>query len=256
MNYRIRPVGLGREDIFQISDACRDILYICRWYRRRLYEQGIKQRVANLAKVYGLDRIDVIPKGIFIDCGANVGELGLWARDENLDYVPFEPEILEAECCDLNNFDGRAKTRRYALWNESKVTDFYSKPESADSSIIEMAEPTRQARVNAVRLDTALDTNQLSSVSGTTILKVEAEGAEPEVLEGAAGVLPYIDWVAVDCSPERGTERANTLVETNGLMYEYGFQLCWAQVFGRVTALYRNVKCGPWQPKRHPKLIE
>ena len=38
------------------------------------------------------------------------------------------------------------------------------------------------------------------------LLKVEAEGAEPEVLLGTAKILKRIEFISVDCGPERGLE--------------------------------------------------
>ncbi len=71
------------------------------------------------------------------------------------------------------------------------------------------------------------------------VLKVEGEGAEPEILEGATGLLPFIDYVTVDCGPERGRQEAHTFVEVNALLVEAGFRLL---QFGipRTTGLYRN----------------
>ena len=81
----------------------------------------------------------------------------------------------------------------------------------------------------------------LPDVPGTVILKIEAEGAEPEVLEGAADTLASIDWVTIDCGHERGVSKAHTFVETNVLMQDLGFRLHRAQ-FKRITALYRNTR--------------
>ena len=174
--------------------------------------------------------------GILIDCGANIGELGLWALARGMEYVAFEPEPLEARCIDLNVYGGHPRAINKALWNSNTSIEFFSKPEDADSSIIEMDGAQGQMRVEAVRLDTAID---LKGCTGPVILKLDGEGAEPEILEGATGVLPSIDFVTMDCGFERGREKSHTFVETNVLLVEAGFRL--QQVgFGRVVALYRN----------------
>ncbi len=240
---RIRPVWSPNEGVFQLTDAAGKTIYVCRSWHRRLYYRGIMRRINYLANIYGLDRIDVTPNGVFIDCGANIGELGIWARAHGLDYVAFEPELPEAICCDLNNFDGNSETRRSALWKESTTIRFYSSPETADSSIIEVAGEFCRVEVDAVTLDSALDASQLSNVQGTVIFKLEAEGAEPEVLEGATKTLTEVDWVAIDCGYERGPNKEHTVVETNTFMYDQGFRLCYAELNSRrITALYRNTK--------------
>lgn len=232
--HRISPVGEGR--VF-LADDGESKVFFCRRRRGNQFKRGVMMHVDQLAREYHLDRIDVVPGGVFIDCGANIGELGIWARERGLDYIAFEPEGLEAHCCDLNNFDGHAETRREALWKETAMIPLYSKPESGDSSLIDMGDAIRN-RIQAMALDDAVN---LSDIPGTVILKIEAEGAEPEVLEGAASTLASIDWVTIDCGHERGISKAHTFVETNVLMQDLGFRLHLAH-FKRITALYRNTR--------------
>ena len=173
--YRIRPADPSGMGVFQLTDRTGETIHICRLGRRRLYRRGVMRRVNDLARAYCLDELSVTPGGIFIDCGANVGEMGFWARARGLEYVAFEPELPEAICCDLNNFGGSPQTRRSALWKEATKLPLYSKPESASSSLIEVGGETRQVEVSAVTLDSAIDLSQLSEDSGTIIFKVEAE---------------------------------------------------------------------------------
>jgi hypothetical protein len=42
------------------------------------------------------------------------------------------------------------------------------------------------------------------------LFKVEAEGAEPEVLLGATKILKKIKFISVDCGPERGLKLEKT----------------------------------------------
>lgn len=191
-----------------------------------------------VARQYGLDRISAVRGGVFVDCGANVGEFGLWARSRGMRYFAFEPEETEARCCDLNNYGGERKTFRTALWNATATLEFHMKPDTADSSLISWGGDSLVKKVQAERLDAVLSATDLAG--GPNVLKVEAEGAEPEVLAGASGVLRHFDYVAVDCGPERGPERRHTFVETSSLLIEAGFRPMSAD-FDRVTVLYRNV---------------
>ena len=238
---RLHIEAAGSPGIVQLTDRQGQIIHICRLGRVRRFRPGIMQSVSYLAREYCLDAIDLEPGGVFIDCGANIGELGLWAQSRGFSYIPFEPEEREAICCDLNNFAGRPETRRSALWKETARLPFFSKPESADSSLIEIAEGYQRTEIEAATLDSLLDLEQLSSASGPVIFKVEAEGAEPEVLQGAANILPAVDWVTIDCGYERGVERDHTFVETNTFMQDHGFRLRQAK-FERVIALYRNMR--------------
>ncbi|SPH24770.1 hypothetical protein DEA8626_03807 [Defluviimonas aquaemixtae] len=232
---RIAPVP-GEDSALHVARTGAEEIHICRRGRHNRYKRGITAGVDALAADYHLNRIDTLRDGLFIDCGANVGELGLWARARGHGYVAFEPEALEARCCDLNNFGGEARTIRKALWKEETTLRFYTKPESADSSVLAGHGMEDFVEIAATTFDAAVD---LSSVTGPVIFKLEAEGAEPEVLEGARNSLDRIDWVAVDCGYERGPAKAHTFVETNTFLQDHGFRLEAAQ-FRRVTALYRR----------------
>lgn len=237
--YRIFPAG--EEGIILADDGeaqiCFRLLRRGNKHKHNKYKYGIMQHVARLVREYHLDQIDVVPGGVFIDCGANIGELGFWARRHGLDYIPFEPEVLESRCCDLNNFGGRSGTRRLALWNDTTRLAFYSKPDREDSSLIDPGGNTVRTQVSADTLD---NTVNIAGVSGTVILKIEAEGAEPEVLEGARRTLAQIDWVTVDCGYERGKAQSHTFMETNRFLLDAGFRLQSVE-FHRVAALYRNM---------------
>lgn len=56
-------------------------------------------------------------------------------------------------------------------------------------------------------------------------LKVEAEGAELEVLEGAGDMLRSIDWIAADLGFERGLEQRATAPEVIPFLLDNGFRL-------------------------------
>jgi FkbM family methyltransferase len=183
-----------------------------------------------------LHRVDPNTRGAFIDCGANVGELGAFCKARGLDYHPFEPEQLEADCCDRNNFDGQKKTNRLALWNEETTLKFYSKPDNGDSSVIEPDQFTSVKEVPTTTVDSYCRKNGIKEIA---VLKIEAEGAEPEILSGAKEALGFSSYVTVDCGFERGVSKASTVVEVVNILTQNGFELVdWDP--GRVTFLFRN----------------
>lgn len=227
-------IRAGDNGIF-LADTQDGILNFCRISRYRRYSNGINVILSRLAREYHLDKID-IRNGTLIDCGANIGELGIWAKQQNMDYYAFEPEDLEANCCDQNNFNGNSSTQRVALWNKNTKLKFYRKPDSADSSLFDPGEGTTETEIDARRLDELIDTDKLKR---PIVLKIEAEGAEPEVLEGCSKIAPHIDYITVDCGPERGKEKDYTFVDVNNILNSYGFKIKNAQ-FKRVTFLYEN----------------
>ena len=234
-NLRVKPV---RPDGLYQADDGSDAITLCRRGRHKRYKHGVATGLDRLSRQYHLDTLggkNIKPGGVFIDCGANIGELGYWAKSNGLGYVAIEPEKLEADCCDLNNYDGKPETHRLALWKEDTTLEFFSMPETADSSVFDMGSNIK-IEIPAVALDNLVD---LSGSKGTNIFKLEAEGAEPEVLEGAVKTLEKVDYVAVDCGYERGKEQTHTFIEVNQFLTQRGFEPIEAD-FHRVTLLYRN----------------
>lgn len=217
------------------TDKKGDEVFFARLNRHNRYKRGVMVGIDMLAEQYSLDQIVPDKGGLLIDCGANIGELAVWARKNSLKYIGFEPEKNESKCVDLNA-DDDAKVYRKALWNENDRLVMHSMPNSGDSSVFDMGGAEGSFEIDAVRLDSVVSLNQ---VEGVVILKVEAEGAEPEVLEGALGILQRVDYVTVDCGPERGKNQDYTFMDVNRTLVEQGFNLCVVK-FDRVTALYYN----------------
>ena len=79
--FRVRPIRVAMENasMYTVSDDEMQI-NICRPGRYSRYKRGIKRGIDALASDYHLDRLEGLDGGTFIDCGANVGELGIWAH--------------------------------------------------------------------------------------------------------------------------------------------------------------------------------
>ena len=69
--------------------------------------------------------------------------------------------------------------------------------------------------------------------------KIEAEGAEPEVLDGAQAVLHLIDYIAVDCGFERGAKNEATFYACNKILSLHGFEIIDADLH-RNSFLYKR----------------
>ena len=236
--FRGRPIRVTTQNAphYTVSDSEMQI-WICRPGRYNRYKRGIKRGIDALASDYHLDILDGLDGGTFIDCGANVGELGIWAKSRNMEYMAFEPEHLEADCCDQNNYAGKALTIRKALWKETTTLEFFHKANTADSSALSLGDYNKKTLVPAISLDDHLD---LSKLSHPVILKLEAEGAEPEVLQGAEKFVAVADYVTVDCGYERGVSQDHTFIEVNDFLTRNGYRAVAAQFRGRVTVLYKN----------------
>ena len=205
--------------------------------RTPFYKSSISGRLKSLLKDYMLDGMDIPPNATIIDCGANIGEVGMGLRlkSETISYHAFEPSEQEHRLCRLNNPQGTCN--RAALWKNTETLTFYSKTASADSSAIEMNGFDAIVKVDAITLD---DYCRRENIDDIFLLKLEAEGAEPEVLEGATAILPKIHYITADCGFERGKEKASTAPEVVNFLLRHGFEMVGIRP-ERTTILFRNV---------------
>lgn len=59
-----------------------------------------------------------------------------------------------------------------------------------------------------------------NSLDKIKILKIEGEGAEPDILQGAASILDRLEYICVDCGPERGLAKDSTLPDFKGFQVQ------------------------------------
>lgn len=196
-------------------------------------KRGIRRRTEILRDTYFLDRIEFSPGDLVVDCGANVGELKYCFLVAGLavEYVGIEPAPLEFECLKENVAPSEAINA--GLWHEDGELEFFLSSQMADSSLIEPASYDRVVRVPVKRLDTLLPDRRIK------LLKLEAEGAEPEAIRGCEGILEHIEYVSADVGWERGAQASSTMPAVTNYLLARGFEL--VEVGRqRLTALYRN----------------
>lgn len=196
-------------------------------------KRGIVRRTEILGETYFLPLIDFHPGDVVVDCGANVGELKYWFLEHGLDvrYIGIEPSPLEFRCLKSNVAPSEA--HNVGLWDSSGELDFFVSSQMADSSLIEPPAYDEIIRVPTRRLDELLPDQPIR------LLKLEAEGAEPEAIAGCEGLLDRIDFISADLGFERGTEQTSTLAEVTNFLLARGFELV-ANGSKRLTVLYRR----------------
>jgi FkbM family methyltransferase len=210
-----------------------------KFYHRRqakmAYEHGIKARAYKLAREYFLDTIEFFEGDLIIDCGANVGDVKLFFDFEKKDvrYIGIEPSPKEFEC--LADNVGKSNAMNYGLWKEDSTLDFYVASERADSSLIEPPHFDEVICVETKRLD-----NLFKNIGPIKLLKLEAEGAEPEIIQGASGILRNIRYISADLGAERGLRQEFTVEDVTNFLLSNGFRLI-AMSHVRVCALYENL---------------
>ena len=71
------------------------------------------------------------------------------------------------------------------------------------------------------------------------LFKLEAEGAEPEILLGCEPILHNIEYISADVGFERGIKQKSTLPEVNNFLMKNGFELV-KNGRSRIVCLYKN----------------
>ena len=199
------------------------------------YEKGIVDRGQTLGLTYHLNYIDFSDGDLVVDVGANVGDIYIYfeALGINVEYVGFEPSPREFECLSKNI--GSQVAHNLGLWSSNSSLTFFIESATGDSSFIEPPNYSSILTVPAVRLDEFLKQNP----HRIRLLKLEAEGAEPEVLMGFEEGLHRCDYISADLGHERGTEEESTLPAVTNFLAERGFHMV-AIGRSRLTALFKN----------------
>lgn len=189
--------------------------------RRRLRKllAGVEVRPSRLAVEYRLSDELLRPGDLVVDCGAHVGELGLWARELGASYYGFEPDPAARRAMIANM--GASACDDRALSNRSGRAELNMATSTGDSTLVSSASVGSEGViVECVTLDEAMERRGMPNIR---VLKVEAEGWEPEVLAGATRTLPNCKYVAVDAGPERAGE--STVAEVTNQLYAAGFRM-------------------------------
>jgi FkbM family methyltransferase len=199
-------------------------------------KRGIVRRTEILGVTYFLPLIDFKPGDVVVDCGANVGELKYYFLENDLavEYIGIEPSPLEYRCLEENT--APSATYNVGLWDSDGTLDFYVSSQMADSSLIEPPDYDEVISVPTRRLDSLLNHDAIK------LLKLEAEGAEPEAIAGSEGLLDRIEYISADLGFERGIGQTSTLGAVTNFLLKRGFEIV-ANGKKRLTVLYRNTKC-------------
>lgn len=220
------PVRLSYDDargLFGVSEGEAHI-WVARRARLAFHERGLGARRATLMREYLVPQGLVRPGDLVVDCGANIGEFALACAAEGATVLAFEPDPREfaALVANAETMPG-IQPFHCALWNAAGTLPFFDKNDTGDSSLIDPGGSEGAIMVDTVRLD-SIDALP-AAPHRIRLLKVEAEGGEPEVLEGCGDLLARTDYVAADLGPERGIDRRNTVSEVVEFLQQRDFRM-------------------------------
>lgn len=185
-----------------LSDTSKsNKLYYARFSRIYYYSMGIYARIDHLLEEYLVKNIslDIDKNDVIVDIGANIGEfsLGINKLLKNQNIISIEPDPTEFAVLQKNlNVLKSIKIYNYALSNKNSHMTFYLNNNSGDSSLDNKSE-------NKIIVKTKTLDHLLKYEKSIGLIKLEAEGHEPEVLEGSLEILKKTKYITVDVGPER-----------------------------------------------------
>ena len=185
------------------------------------FKKGVQKRGEKLGNEYLLNLINFKNDDIIIDIGANTGDLHIYLSsiNQNLNYFGFEPAKIEFICLN-SNINDKGESINFAAGNRNEEILFYYKPETGDSSIVKMNNYQESYLIKTVRLD---DWILEKKFRGIKLLKLEAEGFEPEIIQGLVNSLKIIEYISADLGPERGENYENTVPDVINELFKNNF---------------------------------
>ncbi len=197
-----------------------------------------KQKFNSILEAYCINNLDLNSGDTVVDCGANVGEIYLALLEKNImvNYYGFEPDKATFKCLSLNtrNKDSQENDQVFNIGlsdsNESKK--LYLDNDGGNTSLIDFG-TDKSILVECKTLDSFKIKEKIK------LLKVDAEGFEPEVLNGSVLTLKKTEYVSIDFGAERGLNQDTTVVQVNEFLYENNFSLCGFSQH-RLVGLYKN----------------
>jgi len=202
------------------------------------YARSLMKRGKILSESYCLQNISFNDDDIIIDCGANYGDLYISLRDriKESNYFAIEPGPVEYRCLKSSLPD--AQVLNLGLSDTDGELDFYLCSKSGDSSLLEPKNYTEVIKVQVKTMDSIMRDLNLSKCK---LFKLEAEGWEPEILDGAHEFIKICDYIAVDGGRERGVAAEATLHTATNYLIKRGFKM--VEIYGpSYRALYQKVK--------------
>ena len=212
--------------LFEVSEGTHRI-FLAKRPRVARVIWSLTSRFEELYKGYGLHKVRGLEAGLVLDVGANVGETSLLFRQLGATVHSFEPDPSEFVCLEANA-DELIYPHQIALWDETGSATLFLANATGDTSLLLPVESESAITVSTVTLDDWAE-EHLSDGQIVDLLKLEAEGAEPEILRGAEKLLGRIRYITADVGFERPGEGGldSTLPAAANYLLKKGFSILW-----------------------------
>jgi len=191
-----------------------------------------KFSMTSYRMVSSLMRQRVAPKTI-IDVGANVGQFAVACAKifPGVAVHSFEPLPHCLKQLDRNVARLGVRVYPVALGEHAGEVTIHVNSHSHSSSILSLGDRHRQAfpgarEIQTIRVPVSTLDRELESVSleNPVLLKLDVQGYEPQVLNGASETLKRVDYVLLEASFRPLYEGEKTFIEIARMMEDRGFE--------------------------------
>lgn len=148
--------------------------------------------------------VEVEADDVVVDIGAFIGEFARHAAADAGRVIAVEPgpETTPVLVRNLAQYPGASSVQR-PVWNEESVIDMKLGDDPTENSVFG-PDTSSHAETLPMAATTVESLTEKHGIEQIDFLKIEAEGAEPEVLDGLGDCRP--NKIAVNCDPERDGE--------------------------------------------------
>ena len=210
--------GVDSDGYYFVDDeASGQRVFVSHPRRLAYYKKGIPARLTTLAREYCVDDLLFEASDQVVDVGAHSGEFGLWVQQFGVSYLGIEPDPVAYGALARNL--PHSSLEPVALGAKAGQASFALATSTGDSSF--EVGSGKSMTVQVKTLDEVV--GQVFSRGSIALLKIEAEGFEPEVLQGGAETLARTKLVTVDAGEERSGQ--STAPACVNILLSSGFQL-------------------------------
>ena len=238
---KVRFKFLPEESLFFAKEGNEEKYFINLARGCWLYRDGIETRGEFIFNSYCLHHINFAESDIVIDCGANAGDLSITLNKiiSKNNYFAVEPNPEDFKILKLNVKSENIFNFAFGENNETK--EFWISTKDADSSLMKPEKYEGSIDVVVKRLDSFIREQKIQKIK---LLKLEAEGYEPEVLSGLVDELHRFEYIAIDGGYERNKEQ--TFSDISNFLISRNFEM--VDIFQPwLRCLFKNTKinsCG------------
>jgi len=197
------------------------------------YGKGFKKRKNELLSTYLIKNLEFEDDDVVIDIGANNGDFYL-CFDKKIKYYGYEPSPVVFSNLEYNIKNQNLYNMGLSNSVDNKI-DFFLKDEFGDSSILPINDYTKKISIETTTLDKEIDKIQQK----IKLIKLEAEGYEPEILQGLKKHLNSVQYIAIDCGFERGIKQESTIAKCSNYLIKNNFEMI-DFGFPRIVTLFKN----------------